>query len=167
MHRPIVPQKILIILAQADPSIRPYPRFVAYRTSKDIDASIEYYGGQGLKEANALFNRFSSKIYNCREDTDRDLKDILSRHTDSAYVPHCEIVPVEVNKGYGHRGRPRKGEKPIIRTEYRVDVELEFDESIARRMSEDRNIRVLVTNLPGLIRTCRTLGMRRQPIWCC
>ena len=123
-------------------------RFVAYRTSKDIDASVQYYREQGLKEANSLFNRFSSKMYNCEEDARRDLDDILSRHTDSAYIPHCDIVSVEVNKGYGHRGRPRKGEKPVIRTEYKVDVELEFDESVARRMSKERSVRVLVTNLP-------------------
>ena len=123
-------------------------RFVAYRTSKDIDSSVQYYREQGLKEANALFNRFSSKMYNCEEDARRDLDDILSRHTDSAYIPHCDIVSVEVNKGYSHRGRPRKGEKPVIKTEYKVDVELEFDESVARRMSKERNVRVLVTNLP-------------------
>ena len=123
-------------------------RFVAYRTSKDIDASVQYYREQGLKEANSLFNRFSSKMYNCEEDARRDLDDILSRHTDSAYIPHCDIVPMEVNKGYGHRGRPRKGEKPIIKMEYKVDVELEFDESIAKRMSKERSVRVLVTNLP-------------------
>ena len=123
-------------------------RFVAYRTSKDIDASVQYYREQGLKEANALFNRFSSKMYNCEEDARRDLDEILSRHTDSAYIPHCDIVSVEVNKGYGHRGRPRKGEEPVIKTEYKVDVELEFDESIAKRMSKERNVRVLVTNLP-------------------
>ena len=123
-------------------------RFVAYRTSKDIDASVQYYREQGLKEANSLFNRFSSKMYNCEEDARRDLNDILSRHTDSAYIPHCDIVSVEVNKGYGHRGRPRKGEKPVIKTEYKVDVELEFDESIAKRMSKERSVRILVTNLP-------------------
>ena len=123
-------------------------RFVAYRTSKDIDAGVQYYREQGLKEANSLFNRFSSKMYNCEEDARRDLDEILSRHTDSAYIPHCDIVSVEVNKGYGHRGRPRKGEKPVIKTEYKVDVELEFDESIAKRMSKERNVRVLVTNLP-------------------
>lgn len=123
-------------------------RFVAYRTSKDIDASVRYYREQGLKEANSLFNRFSSKMYNCEEDARRDLDEILSRHTDSAYIPHCDIVPMEVNRGYGHRGRPRKGEVPVIKTEYKVDVELEFDESIAKRMSKERSVRVLVTNLP-------------------
>jgi len=53
-------------------------RFVAYRTSKDIDASVQYYREQGLKEANALFNRFSSKMYNCEEDASRDLDEILT-----------------------------------------------------------------------------------------
>ncbi len=109
-------------------------RFVAYRTSKDIEANVQYYREQGLKEANSLFNRFGSKMYNCEEDARRDLEEILSRHTDSAYVPHCDIVSMEVNKGYCHRGRPRKGEKPVIKTEYKVDVELEFDESVAKRI---------------------------------
>lgn len=123
-------------------------RFVAYRTSKDIGASVEYYRDQGLKEAEARFNRFSSRMFNCEEDARREILDALSRHRDSAYSVEWSIVSKEVNKGYGHRGRPRKDESPIIRTEYMVDVSLEFDEDLAKELSKDRSVRVLVTNLP-------------------
>ena len=50
--------------------------------------------------------------------------------------------------GYGHRGRPRKDEKPLTKTEYQVDVELAFDVEKAKRLSQDRGVSVLVTNLP-------------------
>ena len=123
-------------------------RFVAYRTSKDIGASVEYYRDQGLKEAESRFNRFSSRMFNCEEDARREILDALSKHRDSAYSVGWSIVSKEVNIGYGHRGRPRKDESPIIRTEYMVDVSLEFDEDLAKELSKDRSVRVLVTNLP-------------------
>ena len=53
-----------------------------------------------------------------------------------------------MNLGYGRRGIPNKGESLRIVTEYRVDVELEFNEERAAALSQDRDMRVLVTNLP-------------------
>lgn len=50
--------------------------------------------------------------------------------------------------GYGHRGRPRKDERPLTKTEYRVNIRLVFDRAKAKRLSQDRNVSVLVTNLP-------------------
>jgi hypothetical protein len=47
------------------------------------------------------------------------------------------------SRSYGHRGRPRKDEKPTVRTEYRVDVSLEFDEERAKELS-NLNFRFVV-----------------------
>jgi len=123
-------------------------RFVAFRTGDDVSDGIDYLRDQGLKEAEARFGRFASRMFNCAEDARRALDESLYQHVDSAYTVKWSIDEVEVSLGYGHRGRPRKDEKPITRIEYRVGIELEFDEERARALSQDRGVRVLVTNLP-------------------
>ena len=123
-------------------------RFVAFRTTDDISAGIEYLRDQGLKEAKARFGRFESKQFNCDVDAKRALDEALFQHTDSAYDVEWSIDEVEVSMGYGHRGRPRKDAKPMTKTEYKVNVELVFNEEKARSLSQDRGVRVLVTNLP-------------------
>ena len=67
---------------------------------------------------------------------------------DNAYNVKWRIEPIEVNLGYGRRGRSGKGDSPRIVTEYRVDVDLSFNEGRAVTLSKDRGVRVLVTNLP-------------------
>ena len=60
-------------------------RFVAFRTTDDIDEGIEYLREQGLKEAKARFNRLESRTYNCDIDARRTLDEALNDHADSAY----------------------------------------------------------------------------------
>ena len=123
-------------------------RFVAYRTAEDIEVGIRYHATQGRKEAEALINRFASRLYNCDEDARRDVLEVLPKLDAYAFDVMWEIVPVEIPMGYGHRGRPRKDEKPLTKTEYRVDIELVFNVEKAKRLSQDRGVSVLVTNLP-------------------
>lgn len=123
-------------------------RFVAFRTTDDIDEGVRYLKEQGLKEAKARFGRFESKMFNCEVDARRALDEALSEHVDSAYDVGWSIGEKEVSLGYGHRGRPRKGEKPVTKTEYKVGIELTFNSERAKALSRDRCVRVLVTNLP-------------------
>lgn len=57
-------------------------RFVAFRTTDDINEGIEYLREQGLKEAQARFNRFESRTFNCDIDARRALDEALSNHID-------------------------------------------------------------------------------------
>ncbi|MBQ7405912.1 MAG: IS1634 family transposase [Candidatus Methanomethylophilaceae archaeon] len=123
-------------------------RFVAYRTPDDIEAGVEYHREQDLKEAEARFRRFGSRTFNCDIDARRAVDDALKGMVDNAYDVKWRVEPIEVNLGYGRRGRPGKGDSPRIVTEYRVDVELEFNEERAVALSQNRGVRVLVTNLP-------------------
>ena len=123
-------------------------RFVAYRTPDDIEAGVEFHRVQDLKEAESLFRRFGSRTFNCDIDARRAVDEALKGIADNAYDVVWKVEPVEICLGYGHRGRPRKGETPMTRTEYRVDVELVFDEERAVALSRDRGVRVLVTNIP-------------------
>jgi len=123
-------------------------RFVAFRTTDDISAGIDYLRDQGLKEAKARFGRFESRMFNCDVDARRALDEALYCHVDSAYDVIWSIDEAEVSIGYGHRGRPRKDERPMTKTEFRVNVELAFNEERAKALSQDRGVRVLITNLP-------------------
>ena len=123
-------------------------RFIAYRTADDIEAGIRYLREQGGKEAKARFGRFESKTFNCEVDARRAFEEALCEHTGSAYVPEYSIEEVQIPQKYEHRGRPRAGEERPVRTEYKVNVNLRFDEDLAKRLTQDRGIRVLITNLP-------------------
>lgn len=123
-------------------------RFIAFRTTDDIEEGIKYLREQGLKEAQARFGSFESKMFNCEIDAKRALDKALSNHTDSAYEARWSIEETEVSLGYARRGRPKKGERPVSKNEYRVNIELLFDGERAKALSRDRSVRVLVTNLP-------------------
>ena len=141
-------------------------RFVTFRTTDDISAGIEYLRDQGLKEAKARFGRFESRMFNCDVDARRALDEALYCHVDSAYDVIWSIDEVEVSIGYGHRGRPGKDEKPMTKTEFRVDVELAFNEERATSLSQDRGVRVLITTCQGLTRMTRTYGPGLPPTRC-
>ena len=123
-------------------------RFIAYRTTEDIEAGIDYLREQGGKEARARFGRFESRTFNCDVDARRALEGALYEHVDSAYVPEYSIEEVQVPQKYEHRGRPKSGAERPVKTEYKVNVNLRFDEDRAKQLTQDRGIRVLVTNLP-------------------
>ena len=123
-------------------------RFVAFRTFDDIKAGVEFHRDQDLKEAESKFRRFSSKLFNCDIDARRAVDEALKGMSDNAYDVKWGVEPVEVSMGYGHRGRPKKGEVPIVKTEYRVDVKLTFNEERAIALSQNRDVRVLITNIP-------------------
>lgn len=123
-------------------------RFVAFRTTEDVKAGIDYLREQGGKEAKTRFARFGSRTFNCDVDARRAIDEAVAVHVDSAYVPEWTIQETEVSLGYGHRGRPKKDEKPLTKTEYKVDVKLRFDEERARELTQERGVRVLITNLP-------------------
>lgn len=123
-------------------------RFVAYRTPQGSDRDVAYLREQGLKEVRRRFGRFANREFNCAEDARREFEEVLSKHTGSAYVVRGDVVPFEVPERYGRRGRPPAGWTPRRMTQYRVDVSWEFSEGLAEELSSDRQVRVLVTNLP-------------------
>ena len=60
-------------------------RFVAFRTSNDISAGMEFHREQDLKEAESRFRRFSSKTFNCDIDARRAVDEALKGMSDNAY----------------------------------------------------------------------------------
>ena len=123
-------------------------RFVAFRTSTDIENCVQFHRDQDLEEAESRFRRFSSKLFNCDIDARRAVDEALKGMSDNAYDVEWSIESVEVSLGYGHRGRPKKDEVPVMKTEYKMNVGFTFNEERAIARSQDRDIRVLITNLP-------------------
>lgn len=123
-------------------------RFVASRTSTDIETGAQFHHDQDLKEAESRFIRISSKMFNCDIDARRAVDEVLEGMSDNAYDVEWSIDPVEVSLGYGHRRRPRKNKVPVMKTEYKVNVEFTFDKERAIALSQDRDVRVLITNPP-------------------
>ena len=121
---------------------------MAFRTSDDVQNGIEYLRNQGGKDAEARFRRFASRKFNCEEDARRESDAVMSTHIGSAYDVKHTVFGVEVKERREGRGRPPKGWVPESHTEYMVDVEPEFNEQKALELSENRYIRVIVTNLP-------------------
>ena len=80
--------------------------------------------------------QFGKFLFNCEEDARRAFSEAMYEHVDSAHQVTGEIEPVDIDLGYGHPGRPRKGELPMKKTEYRVSVKMEFDEEKARQLSQ-------------------------------
>lgn len=130
-------------------------RYVAFRTTDDVSEGIGYLRDQGLKEARA---RFESRTYNCGEDARRAFSEAMYEHVDSAYSVTGIVEPVEIDPGCGYRGRPRKGELPMKKTEYRVAVTMESDEEKAKALTQDRGARVLITNLPRADHDSENIG---------
>lgn len=95
-----------------------------------------------------LLSKSGSKLFNCDIDARRAVDEALKGMSYNAYDVEWDVEPVEVSMGYGHRGRPRKGEVPTVKTEYRVNVKLTFDEERAVALSQGRDVRVLITNIP-------------------
>ena len=46
-------------------------RFVAFRTSTNVEVGVQFHRDQDLKEAESRFRRFSSKLFNCDIDAFR------------------------------------------------------------------------------------------------
>ena len=135
-------------------------RFVAFRTSTDIEAGVQFHRDQDLKEAESRFKRFSSKLFNCDIDARRAVDEALKGMSDNAYDVEWSIESVEVSLGYGHRGRPRKDEVPVMKIEYKVNVGFTFNEERAIALSRGRDIRVLITNLPRANRDADNIRFR-------
>ena len=123
-------------------------RFVAYRTPKGSERDIDYLRKQGLADVKRRFGKFSKREFNCAEDARREFEEAMSGHVRSAYVVTGDVVAFDIPEKYGRRGRPPQGWTPRMITQYRVDVRWEFSEGLAEELSADRQVRVLVTNLP-------------------
>jgi transposase len=129
-------------------------RFIAYRES-DIEHSLDYYRRKVGKDVNERLTKIAKKTFACEKDavleTERHAKWLSERPYDVTFTPVCEMVKTK-RKG---RGRPRLGEEPPKDIEqWHLSYTAAFNGTRAKKMAEERDIRVIVTSLPRSDVTC-------------
>jgi transposase len=124
-------------------------RFVAYTLGTNEKESVRFYLENGEKKLKAVFGKLKNAEFNCEPDAENALRKAIAECDLTAYEIFAETVPYDVRPKRPGRGRPRKGtEAPATVTKYRIEASWEFDEDLAKRMSNDRGTQVLITNLP-------------------
>ena len=123
-------------------------RFIAYR-EKDTEHSLGLYRKKVEKDVNERLTKIAKKTFACEKDAMLEVK----RHTkwfserpyDVTFSTVCETVKVRRES----RGRPRLGKIPPKDIEqWRLSYTVSFNEMRARKMAEERDIRVIVTSPP-------------------
>ena len=128
-------------------------RFVAYRVPGDKVRNIEYYRTEGLKKVESKMRPLVKRHFACQEDALIAFAEAEESLEDTGYIVTANAVTELVRDPYGKRGRPPTGWTPTYHNEYRLDIECRFSERLAEELSSDREIRVLITNLPRSQRT--------------
>jgi transposase len=124
-------------------------RFVVFDLGTDEKDGIRFCMREGEKKLKAVFKKLMKTEFECGPDAERAMKDAVAACDMIAYEISAEVVPYEIQPRRPGRGRPRKGsETPEPVTRYRVEASWEFDENLAKRMTEDHGTQVLITNIP-------------------
>ncbi len=122
-------------------------RFVAFRTAEGRTRSIEYYREQGKKAVERVMGPLLRRTFRSSEDATATYDIALSKLKDSAYIVTMDVVERRVADPYGKKGRPPKDWTPSYHSEYSLEIGWEFSERLAEELADDRQVRVLITNL--------------------
>lgn len=133
-------------------------RFVAFRTPEECARGKEYLRAQGLRAVEKSLAKYAKRTFSCERDAVEDFDRTVGKLKGSAYIVRGSVRAIGIEAKRGTRGRPPKGSAPPqTATRYAVDVEWEFSEELAEELTADRQVRVLVTNLP------RSTGSHNNP----
>jgi transposase len=124
-------------------------RFIAYRSPKGTRQATDYLRRQGGKETEKRFACFRKRRFACEEDALRSFGEVTAAHKDSAYIVKGTPVRIETLERRPTRGRPAADSPPPeMITEWRIDIDAVFDESLAAELAKRRDISVIITDLP-------------------
>ena len=124
-------------------------RFVAYRAPADPERSLRFHREQGDRVLRRVMGPLGRERFNCVPDTEKAFRSAMRTLEDHGYDVTAEVVRYDRVLKRGRRGRPRAGDPPPETvTEYGLEISWTFDEERARRLSDEGDVRVLVTNLP-------------------
>ncbi len=123
-------------------------RFVAFRTAEGTEPGVEFQRTMGLKRVKERFSKFTKTEFACQTDAMNAFNAALEALGPTAYDITGELIVGQRKEKYGKRGRPPKDWVPRIVPYYMVGISWDFNERRAEEMSSDRELRVLVTNLP-------------------
>ena len=137
-------------------------RFLVYK-KVSRKATLDYYLTEGMRKVNKHLSKYSKKrgrkTFSCEPDAMSDFLDTVRKVGDLPFDISARYVPHEYVKKREGRGRPRKDDPPAeIGTYWTVDYEVEFNESRAKDMQSDRNLEVIITNIPRTDSSCDDLA---------
>lgn len=112
------------------------------RKQKTIAKQIE----QERKSLEKAAARLTKQKFACEADAQAALE-LFGQEHESEVFTFVGRVDSFQDSSYGHRGRPRKGEKPIVKTYYKVNLTLDGPNPDAvRRLQERASTFILITN---------------------
>ena len=127
-------------------------RFLVYKKASR-KATLDYYLTEGMRKVNKHLSKYSKKrgrrTFSCEPDAMSDFLDTVRKVEGLPFDISARYVPHEYVKKREGRGRPRKDDSPAeIGTYWTVEYEVEFNESRAKDMQSDRDLEVIITNIP-------------------
>lgn len=124
-------------------------RFIVCRNQKAVDKSPRHIETKEKQTVQSALDRLCSKTFMCEADAKKAFEHTVGKYRKKTpYSAIAEYIPFETYDRSDRRGRPKKGEEPERRTEWIISATLTVDPSKLERMSEERGMSVLITNLP-------------------
>lgn len=124
-------------------------RFVACRNEKAVRKKRRHIETKEREKVQDALDRLSRKGFSCEADARRAFDEVVSRFSKrTPYSAVAEYVSFETYDRGNRRGRPKKGEEPERRMEWRIQPTLTVDTARLDELSEAGGTNVLVTNLP-------------------
>ncbi len=124
-------------------------RFIACRNEKAVRKRRRHIETKEREKVQKALDTLARKEFSCEADAKKAFDSVIAKYSKrTPYSAIAEYVPFETYDRGNRRGRPRKGEEPERRTEWRVEPTLTVDSRRLEEMSEAGGTNVLITNLP-------------------
>lgn len=124
-------------------------RFIACRNESAVRKKMRHLTTKVRATSQSTLDTLSRKTFMCEKDARKAFEETVKRiEKKGPYSAIAEYEPFETYDRGNKRGRPRKGEEPERRIEWRVVPTLTVDNEKLESMAEDGGTTVLVTNLP-------------------
>lgn len=123
-------------------------RFIACRNEKAVRKRRRHIETKDREKVQKALDALARKEFSCQADAKKAFDATVAKYRrNTPYSAIAEYVPFETYDRGDRRGRPRKGEEPERRTEWRISPTLTVDPKRLDEMSEAGGTNVLITNL--------------------
>lgn len=124
-------------------------RFIACRNEKAVRKRRRHIETKDREKVQKALDALARKEFSCQADAKKAFDATVAKYRrNTPYTAIAEYVPFETYDRGDRRGRPKKGEEPERRTEWRISPTLTVDPKRLDEMSEAGGTNVLITNLP-------------------
>lgn len=123
-------------------------RFIACRNEKAVRKRRRHIETKDREKVQKALDALARKEFSCQADAKKAFDATVAKYRrNTPYSAIAEYVPFETYDRGDRRGRPKKGEEPERRTEWRISPTLTVDPKRLDEMCEAGGTNVLITNL--------------------